>query len=72
VYALTPEIKSIFDTSSPDAIANVQPIENKHWLLKLTVVYLALMLMIAMFASLPIALYKLHKAKKQTKSSLDK
>jgi uncharacterized membrane protein YphA (DoxX/SURF4 family) len=72
VYALSPEIKSIFDTSSPDAIANVKPIENKHWLLKLTVVYLALMLMIAMFASLPIALYKLHKAKKQTKSSLDK
>lgn len=68
IYALTPEIKSIYDTHSPDAISKIRPVENKHWLMKLTVFYLALMLMIAMFASLPIALYKRYVAKKQTKS----
>lgn len=71
IYALSPEIEAINDVNSPDAISKIKPIESMHLFAKLTIIYIALMLLLFAGASMPIMLYVKHTAKKITKSSID-
>jgi uncharacterized membrane protein YphA (DoxX/SURF4 family) len=72
VYALSPEIESIDDAKTKETITDLKPIEHQNLLSKFTVIYLSILCVIWLTASLPIMLYRYRKTKKQVKSLIDK
>lgn len=69
VYALSPEM---VNEASAGSLLKIEPIEQKHLLLKLTVVYLSILCFLWMLAAFPIMLYKHRNTKNGTKVSIDK